>query len=496
MSERIEVFHPILAAKLEKDAFEVAGWGVLSAVLFGVLTIWFFAIGDRMPKLPIAMQEEVPNRKKRIDIFIKDTRRLLIDSYKKFQDQVFGITTTEGTNIMIPLELLQGLGSQKSLSFSAFLEEEFSMKKYTKVGNLDEIQISIVNKKLNPTLPQYIPVIQELIRRHWPLEDYDISRISARIFHSAASAENDHWLDIATEHVHSTVVWTENLKKWPAVLRPLVHRFVEGRGYMMQRFEEGKAVVAQTLQEKKENRGKPLNNPQTLLDYLYEGPLGPDDVEAHTIAQINLCVAAIQSMAATVTQCLMDLATHPEYVPELLEEIKTAMEKNGGVVDKRVLTETWKLDSFIKETQRLNPPDLTSFQRKALSDMTLSNGLRIPKGARIVLPTAAINMDREFFQDPENFDGFRYYRLRTATEEARNTNQMVTVGKKDLTWGYGRHACPGRYIAELALKLVVIEFLTRYEIRLPDGVKERPKNIEFEGLVIPDPEWKLTMKSR
>lgn len=65
------------------------------------------------------------------------------------------------------------------------------MKQYTKVGNLDEIQISIVNKKLNPTLrkrdpssirteahvltilAQYIPVIQELIRKHWPLEDYD-----------------------------------------------------------------------------------------------------------------------------------------------------------------------------------------------------------------------------------------------------------------------------------------------------------------------------------
>lgn len=65
------------------------------------------------------------------------------------------------------------------------------MKQYTKVGNLDELQISIVNKKLNPTLrkrnpesshtnahiltvtAQYIPVIQELLRRHWPLEDYD-----------------------------------------------------------------------------------------------------------------------------------------------------------------------------------------------------------------------------------------------------------------------------------------------------------------------------------
>lgn len=333
-----------------------------------------------------------------------------------------------------------------------------------------------------------------------------VSRISARIFHSAASAENDHWLDIATEHVHSTVVWTENLKKWPAMVRPLVYRFVKGRRYMMQRFEDGKAVVAQTLQQKKSNEGKPLSNPPTLLDYLYEGQLGPDNVEGHTIAQINLCVAAIQSMAATVTQCLMDLATHPEHVPELLEEIRTEIEKNGGVVDKRVLTEMWKLDSFIKETQRLNPPDLSllpsryhfnewkvtdfidsritaSFQRKVLSDITLSNGLRIPKGSRIVLPTGAINMDREFFQDPEKFDGFRYYKIRTADEEARNTNQMVTVGKKDLTWGYGRHACPGRYIAEVAMKLLVIEFLTRYEIRLPDDVKERPKNIEFEGLV-------------
>lgn len=186
-----------------------------------------------------------------------------------------------------------------------------------------------------------------------------VSRVSARIFHSAAAAENDHWLDIATEHVHSAVVWTENLKKWPAVLRPLVYRFVQGRDIMMQRFEEGKTLVAQTLEEKKANGGRSPNKPQTLLDYLYEGPLGPDNVEAHTIAQINLCVAAIQSMAATVTQCLMDLATHPEYAPELLDEIKEAIEKNGGVLDKTALTDMWKLDSFIKETQRLNPPDLS-----------------------------------------------------------------------------------------------------------------------------------------
>ncbi|KAF4964434.1 hypothetical protein FSARC_7620 [Fusarium sarcochroum] len=505
MTSHSDAYYPILAAKLEQNPLAVAGWVALSVALFAAMFIWSFAANVRMPKLPIAMQQEVPNKKKRIELFIKDTRRLLIESYNKY----FPLTKITGTNIIIPLDLLHGLGSQKSLSFSAFLEEEFSMKKYTKVGNLDQKQISIVNKKLNPTL-QYVPVIQDLVRRHWPLDDYKtstavkpwphvmrmVSRISARIFHSAASAENDHWLDIASEHVHSAVVWTENLKKWPAILRPIVYRFVKGRGYMMQRFEEGKALVGNSLAERKAHGGKPLSEPQTLLDYLADSVLGPDDVESHTIAQINLCVAAIQSMSSTVTQCLMDLATHPEYAPELLKEVQRVREARGGVIDKQALTDMWMLDSFIKETQRLNPPDLTSFQRKALSDVTLSNGLRVPKGARIVLPTGAINMDREFFQDPETFNGFRYYEMRTAKEESRSTNQMVTVGKKDLTWGYGRHACPGRYIAEVAMKLVMIEFLARYDIRLPDDVKTRPKNVEFEGLVIPDPEWVLMMKSR
>lgn len=83
MSAKFEIYYPILASKLEQNALAVAGWGMVSAVLFGALFVWSFAVDARMPKLPIAMQEEVPNKKKRIEIFIKDTRRLLIDSYNK-----------------------------------------------------------------------------------------------------------------------------------------------------------------------------------------------------------------------------------------------------------------------------------------------------------------------------------------------------------------------------------------------------------------------------
>lgn len=112
----------------------------------------------------------------------------------------------------------------------------------------------------------------------------------------------------------------------------------------------------------------------------------------------------------------------------------------------------------------------------------MSNGLKIPVGARIVLPTGAINMDPNYFDSPDRFDGYRFYRKRMESEAAQTKHQLVTVGKTDLIWGYGRHACPGRYLAEVAMKLIMVEFLMRYDIGRPQG-GVRPKNIEFEGLV-------------
>lgn len=124
-----------------------------------------------------------------------------------------------------------------------------------------------------------------------------------------------------------------------------------------------------------------------------------------------------------------------------------------------------------------------SVQRKAGADVTLSNGMRIPKGARIVLPTGAIHMDHAFYDDPLRFDPLRFYRKRQANEESRNSHRLVTVGKGDLAWGYGRQACPGRYAADIVMKLLLVEFIMRYDLRCPEGGAAQLRNIEFEGLV-------------
>lgn len=127
-----------------------------------------------------------------------------------------------------------------------------------------------------------------------------------------------------------------------------------------------------------------------------------------------------------------------------------------------------------------------SYQRRVLAPLTLSNGMRIPRGATLLVPTGAINMDSSFFENPEKFDGLRFYNKRQQSENDALKHQLVTVGKTDLAWGYGRHACPGRFIADVVMKLMVIEIIMRYDIKFPSS-NTRPENIIYEGIVSSTP---------
>lgn len=59
---------------------------------------------------------------------------------------------------------------------------------------------------------------------------------------------------------------------------------------------------------------------------------------------------------------------------------------------------------------------------------------------------------------------------------------MISVGRHDLAWGYGRHACPGRYMAELSIKILFMELLLHWEFKNPEGMPRNP-NFEFDDQV-------------
>jgi cytochrome P450 len=130
-----------------------------------------------------------------------------------------------------------------------------------------------------------------------------------------------------------------------------------------------------------------------------------------------------------------------------------------------------------------------SFQRKVLQTFTLSNGQVIPAGVNIEIPAVAVNSDDELFPDADKFDPLRFYRLRQQAREGGGStesaalNQFVSVSQNSLTFGYGRHACPGRFFAANELKMILANSLLKYDIKVVEGSKGRYPNMEFAHMV-------------
>jgi cytochrome P450 len=78
-------------------------------------------------------------------------------------------------------------------------------------------------------------------------------------------------------------------------------------------------------------------------------------------------MAAIHTTSMATTAAIYDLATYPEYVAPLREEIEKVLDEDGHDIDddgflrlkKSSMPKLWKLDSFLKESQRLTPPALS-----------------------------------------------------------------------------------------------------------------------------------------
>lgn len=199
----------------------------------------------------------------------------------------------------------------------------------------------------------------------------------------------------------------------------------------------------------------------------------------------------------------------PDIVPELQDDIRQALAESDGDFSSSALQNMKKLDSFLKETMRYYPlaageqqfplrvsddtdQGQASFTRKVLKPFQLSTGEYIPKGVIIEVPAASISSDDGVFEDADKFDALRFYKLRQLKKEQTSgvkaaetvaNSQFVSVSESSLTFGYGRHACPGRFFAANEIKMILANLLLHYEIRNPDGVTERHKNIRMGAQV-------------
>jgi len=133
-----------------------------------------------------------------------------------------------------------------------------------------------------------------------------------------------------------------------------------------------------------------------------------------------------------------------------------------------------KIDSFIRESQRIDNLFVWGVSRLALRPFTFSNGVTIPAGTLVSLPARPIHVDDDIYPNAEEFDGYRFSKLREKNSNMAAKHQMVTASAELLSFGFGRHACPGRYFVAYELKALLAHVLITYDVKVEEG-QELPR---------------------
>ena len=79
--------------------------------------------------------------------------------------------------------------------------------------------------------------------------------------------------------------------------------------------------------------------------------------------------------------------------------------------------------------------------RLVMRPLKLSNGMTIPTGTLVAIPSSATHRDEISYPNPDEFDGFRFAKLRVREDRETETSryQAVSTSSENLAFGLGRH---------------------------------------------------------
>lgn len=140
----------------------------------------------------------------------------------------------------------------------------------------------------------------------------------------------------------------------------------------------------------------------------------------------------------------------------LREEVEGVVKEHGW--SKITMGKMRKLDSFMRESQRVNGITHSESQRPALllcahphtvcavsvmrktsQDTTLSDGTFIPAGTLVTGASTATHSDARNYENPEVFNPLRFAEMRTDEGEGFK-HQFVSTSPEYVPFGHGKHA--------------------------------------------------------
>ncbi|KAI1213723.1 cytochrome P450 [Annulohypoxylon truncatum] len=458
--------------------------------------------------------------------FTFGARDIIAAGYRKFKHRPFVVRRFDVDITVLPNKYLSELRLVPPTQLSAVKAQVDNLgHKWTHTTIMTEsnLHFRVIQNKLIPELPKYLDIAKEELDYAWEIEiphskEWQevniqqvmrmlVARMSAKVFMGYPACRDVEWLNLSIDFSIDMFTAAFTLRMFPPYTHPVIAHLIPARYRINRNLKTAERIIRPLMDmhraaARKRAMGEQVDEDDTLLNWMMDHGDEKENVpENMSVRQAILTLASIHTTSIAVANILFDLCAWPEWFPILREEISQITDELGPIESglrcgaKDWLSRLEKLDSFFIESQRFNPPILLGPQRVALETLTLKDGTYIPAGSRISWAGHHHLNDPAVTPEPELFDPMRSYRKRHSSADNMNKHLAGQTNTDNVSFGYGKLACPGRAFAVGEIKLILARLIHQFEFKFPDG-KSRPVNMYADENVFPDPEGRVMMRLR
>lgn len=189
-----------------------------------------------------------------------------------------------------------------------------------------------------------------------------------------------------------------------------------------------------------------------------------------TMVILDLFIAGAHTTSNTLDFVLMSLVLYPNVQSRCQREIDDVLGK-AELPSLRDKTKLSYIEAVILETQRLFNIVPMSGPRRVLKPTKLGD-YYLPKNTTVLIGIETVNMDKEYWGDPDNF---RPERFLDENNKLCNTERLVSFGQ-------GKRRCLGEALARASLFTFTVGILQKYQLNLPPN-GERPTGGPAIGII-------------
>ncbi|EQL00376.1 hypothetical protein G6O67_000650 [Ophiocordyceps sinensis] len=473
-------------------------------LLYRLVAPWLAVFVNRAPGIPVLKPQAGWSLGRSHLAWVTDLAGLLDAGAKKFRGRSFQLWGPVGYVVVIPAKLAYPLQDTPEELLSFEEAANMDLMHVMESQHTNKSVKAVLKRKLNPQLSRLLPGILEDIQwasgeympAYWTaLKPYPLLvRITTvamgAVFVGPPLNRSEEYSRLANEHVDAAIAAVGSLLPYHVLLRPLVRR-LSPLVRTMRRLEREFCQLISRHQEEQDSKKQDFLNGWLRHEMpRSERKLEPLDVSR---AILTSCLDGNLSSSQVLTQALVDLAVHPGYMDELRCEMEDAADKAEAqkLSQAQRLALLVRLDSFIQESQRLNPITLVGFSRRTKSTITLSDGTVLAPGINMLVPAASLNRDPTIWgADADEFRGFRF-----VGRDATLPYSFSAARHEIWTFGQGIHACPGRFLASSVVKAIMAEVIMKYDVRVPNA-SGRTELGNYGFLTLVDPETVLQFRKR